>query len=122
MPVAVEGLRKLLQDFNARTGARMSAIVSRSGVPVAWVLPDEAQVDNFATMAATLLGALEVMYATMKADAPNRVTVESEGGILSVRGVSGKMFFVAMSDERSATFSESLDEALSKAKGLLGGG
>src|SRR2546429_6153204 len=30
----------------------MSAIVSRSGVPVAWVLPDEAQVDNFATMAA----------------------------------------------------------------------
>ena len=45
MPVAVEGLRKLLQDFNARTGARMSAIVSRSGVPVAWVLPDEAPRD-----------------------------------------------------------------------------
>ena len=122
MPVAVEALRKLLMDFNARTGARMSAIVSRSGVPVAWVLPDEAQVDNFATMAATLLGALEVMYATMKADAPNHVTVESEGGILSVRGVSGKMFFVTMSDRRTATFAKSLDEALSKAKGLLGEG
>ena len=61
MPVAVEALRKLLTDFNSRTGAKMSAIVSRSGVPVAWVLPDDAQVDNFATMAATLLGALEVV-------------------------------------------------------------
>ena len=120
MPVAVDALRKLLQDFNARTGAKMSAIVSRSGVPVAWVLPDEAQVDNFATMAATLLGALEVIYATMKTEAPTHVTVESEGGILSVRGVTGKMFFVAMADRRSATFAKSLDEALTKAKGLLG--
>ena len=120
MPVAVDALRKLLQDFNARTGAKMSAIVSRSGVPVAWVLPDEAQVDNFATMAATLLGALEVIYATMKTGAPTHVTVESEGGILFVRGVTGKMFFVAMADRRSATFEKSLDEALTKAKGLLG--
>ena len=118
--MAVDALRKLLQDFNARTGAKMSAIVSRSGVPVAWVLPDEAQVDNFATMAATLLGALEVIYATMNTKAPTHVTVESEGGILSVRGVTGKMFFVAMADKRSATFAKSLDEALTKAKGLLG--
>jgi len=119
VPVAVEALRNLLQDFNSRTGARMSAIVSRSGVPIAWVLPDEAQVDNFATMAATLLGALEVIYGTMKAAAPSHVTVESEGGILTVRGLSGKMFFVAMADKRSPTFAKSLDEALTKAKGLL---
>ncbi len=46
----------MLQDFNGRTGARMSAIVSRSGVPVAWSMPEDIQVDNFATMAATLLG------------------------------------------------------------------
>src|SRR5437667_11405966 len=90
MPVAAEALRKLLQEFNARTSAKMSAIVTRSGVPVAWVLPDDAQVDNFATMAATLLGALEVMYATMKRNAPNRVTVVADGGILTVHGVTGK--------------------------------
>src|SRR2546430_12170000 len=83
----------------------MSAIVSRSGVPVAWVLPDEAQVDNFATMAATLLGALEVIYATMKAATPTHVTVESEGGILSVREVTGKMFFVA--DRKSTRLNSS---------------
>lgn len=120
MPVAVEALRKLLQEFNARTGARMSAVVSRSGVPVAWVLPDEAQVDNFATMAATLLGALEVIYGTMKVDGPNAVTVEGDGGFLTLRGVTGKMFFVAMADTRAPTFARSIDDVLTKAKGLLG--
>ena len=119
VPVAVEGLRKLLQDFNTRSGAKMSAIVSRSGVPVAWVLPDETQVDNFATMAATLLGALEVIYATMKAATPTHVTVESEGGILSVREVTGKMFFVAMATRRSPQMVKSIEELLVKAKGLL---
>ena len=118
--MAVEALRKLLQDFNVRTSAKMSAVVSRSGVPVAWVLPDDAQVDNFATMAATLLGALEVMYTTMKARAPSQVTVESDGGVLTVRGVTGKMFFVAMTDKRSPTFGKAVDEAISKARGLLG--
>src|SRR5213080_1234052 len=91
LPVAVEALRKLLLDFNARTTAKMSAIVSRSGVPVAWVLPDDAQVDNFATMAATLLGALEVIYTSMRAESPTQVTVESDGGLLSIREITGKM-------------------------------
>ena len=98
----------------------MSAIVSRSGVPVAWVLPDDALVDNFATMAATLLGALEVIYATMKAVAPSHVTVESDGGVLTVRGVTGKMFFVSMADKRSPVHGKALDETVAKARGLLG--
>lgn len=120
MPVAVEALRKLLQDFNARAGARTSAIVSRSGVPVAWALPGDVQVDNFATMAATLLGALEVIYSTLKANAPNRIVVESESGVLIVREVTGKMFFVALADKRTVPFARAVDETLAKARSLLG--
>src|SRR5437867_8756404 len=97
----------------------MSAIVSRSGVPVAWVLPDEAQVDNFATMAATLLGALEVIYATMKAATPTHVTVESEGGILSVREVTGIMFFVAIATRLSPHVVKSIAALVLRAKGFL---
>jgi len=120
MPVAAEALRKLLEEFNAKTSATMSAIVSRSGVPVAWVLPDEAQVDNFATMAATLLGALEVIYVAMRRDAPNRVTVVADGGILTVHDVTGKMFFVTMTEKQPASFDKAVAKALSKAKDLFG--
>src|SRR5947208_13879548 len=97
----------------------MSAIVSRSGVPVAWVLPDDAQVDNFATMAATLLGALEVSYSTMTANAPAHVTVESEGGLLAVREATGKMFFVAMSASRSPALVRAIDAVITKSTARL---
>lgn len=120
VPVAVEALRKLLRDFNARTGARMSAIVSRSGVPVAWALPGDVQVDNFATMAATLLGALEVIYSTLKAKAPSRIKVESESGVLVVREVTGKMFFVALTEKQSLPLTQAIEETLTKARDLLG--
>src|SRR2546422_988910 len=108
------------KDNKCKQCGDRSAIVTRSGVPVAWVLPDDAQVDNFATMAATLLGALEVMYATMKRNAPNRVTVVADGGILTVHGVTGKMFFVALTEKQTAAFGKAVADALSKAKGLLG--
>lgn len=120
MPVAVDALRKLLKDFNARSGAKMSAIVSRSGVPVAWSLPDDANVDNFATMAATLLGALEVIYSSMRTGAPSAVTVEADGGVLTVRDLTGKMFFVAMTEKKTAPFGKAVDATLSEVLGLLG--
>src|SRR5437879_12800760 len=97
----------------------MSAIVSRSGVPVAWVLPDDAQVDNFATMAATLLGALEVIYSTMKASAPTHVTVESERGLLAVREVTANMLLVAMSEKRSPALVRVIADVITKSKALL---
>jgi predicted regulator of Ras-like GTPase activity (Roadblock/LC7/MglB family) len=119
VPLPADALRKLLQDFNVRTTAKMSAIVSRSGVPIAWVLPDDAQVDNFATMAATLLGALEVIYASMRAESPTQVTVESDGGLLSIREITGKMFLVSMADKRSPVAAKATDDLLKRAKGLL---
>ena len=119
LPLPADALRKLLQDFNVRTSARISAIVSRSGVPVAWVLPDDTQVDNFATMAATLLGALEVICSSMKATTPTQVTVESDGGLLSIREITEKMFFVAMADRRSPAAGKATDDLLAKARGLL---
>jgi len=120
VPVAVDALRKLLEEFNARSGAKMSAIVSRSGVPVAWSVPDDVQVDNFATMAATLLGALEVIYSTVKTGTPSAVTVEADGGVLAVRDLTGKMFFVAMSEKNTAPFGRAIDETLGEVLGLLG--
>ena len=56
----------------------------------------------------------------MKRNAPNRVTVVADGGILTVHGVTGKMFFVALTEKQTAAFGKAVADALSKAKGLLG--
>jgi len=55
----------------------------------------------------------------MKANAPAHVTVESEGGILAVREVTGKMFFVAMSEKRSPALVRAIDDVITKSKALL---
>ncbi len=119
MPIAVDELRVLLKGFNARTGAYASAVVTRSGVPIAWALPDDVPVDNFATMAATLLGALEVIYSTMKEPAPEKAFVQTDGGTLAVRTITSRMFFVTLSKGTSSDLGPAVDEAATRARGFL---
>lgn len=114
-------LRVLLKGLNGQTGGRMSAVVTRSGVPVAWVLPPEVPPDNFATMAATLLGALEVIYSTMNGPAPQTVSVRTENGTLAVRLITSKMFLVALSSGE-ADLAAPLEEAATRARGILAKG
>ena len=113
-------LRILLKGFNGQSGSRMCAIVTRSGVPVASVLPDEVPADNFATMAATLLGALEVIYSTMKGPSPQQVTVQTENGNLMLRVVTSKVFFVAMTEGSPADVQKHVYETATRARALLG--
>ncbi len=98
----------------------MSAVVTRSGVPVASVLPDDVPADNFATMAATLLGALEVIYSTFKGPSPERVVVRTEQGTLFVRAVTTKAFLVALTDGRAEDTQAHVDETATRARALLG--
>ncbi len=98
----------------------MSAVVTRSGVPVASVLPDEMPADNFATMAATLLGALDVIYSSAKGPSPEQVVVRTEGGTLFVRSVTTKAFFVALTDGPPGEVQSVVDETATRARALLG--
>ncbi len=97
----------------------MSAIVTRSGVPLAAVLPEDVPADNFATMAATVLGALEVLYTAMKGPSPERTFVETEGGTLALRVITPKLFLVVLTPGRSADIQRAVDEAASRARTLL---
>ncbi len=96
----------------------MSAIVTRSGVPVSWALPDEVPPDNFATMAATLLGALEVIYSTMQGPSPQVVSVRTESGTLVVRLITSKLFIVALAGGE-ADLAKPVEEAATRARGIL---
>jgi len=112
-------LRVLLKGFNGQTGSRMSAIVTRSGVPVAWALPPDVPPDNFATMAATLLGALEVIYSTLQGPSPQQVAVQTESGTLVVRVITPKMFLVALTDGSPADVAKLVEETVARARNLL---
>ena len=97
----------------------MSSFVTRSGVPVAWVLPPEMPPDNFATMAATLLGALEVIYSATQGPSPQQVTVQTESGPLVVRVVTAKAFLVALTDGSPADVARQVEETATRARSLL---
>lgn len=119
LPDGPDELRVLLKGFNRETGSLMSAVVTRSGVPVTSVLPEEVPPDNFATMAATLLGALEVIYSTLKGPSPERVVVRTDQGTLFVRAVTSKTFLVALKDGEPGDTQAHVEEAATRARALL---
>jgi predicted regulator of Ras-like GTPase activity (Roadblock/LC7/MglB family) len=119
LATGTDELRVLLKGFNGRTGSHISAVVTHSGVPLAAVLPEDVPLDNFATMAATLLGALEVIYATMKEPSPGQVVVQSENGALIVRIVTPKAFFVTLTEASPADLQRAVEETATQARALL---
>jgi len=120
VPEESADLQSLLGEFLQRSGAHASAIVSRSGVPLAWALPQDAHVDNFGTMTATLFGALEVIYTGLHKPAPERIVVQSDGGILVAQALTPKAFLVAITPTESAEFSKAMAETATRARALLG--
>lgn len=120
MPEELRELHALLSHFNERTGAQASAVVSRSGVPLAWALPEDSHVDNFGTMTATLIGALDVIYTGLHKPSPERVVVRSDGGVLMAMSLTPGAFLVALTDRASAEFRKAMDEAAKTARGFLG--
>jgi len=103
---AVGELKKILVDFNTKYGATLSAVVSRVGTPIAWNVPQGMPVENFAALAATILGASEVIYTG--------IIVESKEGVLVVSGLGPKAFIAAMFPNADAQIDESM-EAISQA-------
>lgn len=83
------------------------------------MLPEDVPADNFATMAATLLGALEVIYSATKAPTPQKVTVQTEAGNLVVHVVTPKVFFVALTDGSVADVARHVEETALRARTLL---
>lgn len=121
MATAVGELKRILGEFNMRYGASTSAIVSRSGVPIAWNVPTGMTVDNFAALSATLLGASEVIYSSVGKPAPNRIVVESEDGILVVSGLGQKAFVVAMFQKSTPEMLKGMEEVGSAIMDVLRG-
>lgn len=119
MPTAVGELKRILGDLKTKYNAEMSAIVSRSGIPIAWNLPENVHVENFATLSATLMGASEVIYTGMNRGPPRRVVVESENGTLIASGVGSKAFLVVLSSSRNDELLIGMEDAAKSIKEVL---
>ena len=102
MPPATEQLKRLLGEFNASHGADVSMVVSRTGASIAHEGPRDFSAETFASLAATLMNAAEVLYTGLGRSAPTRIVVESDHGTLVAAGLGSKAMFVVLGDERDA--------------------
>jgi len=115
----VDDLKRVLQELSSDHDVDISAIVSRSGIPIAWNIPDEVHVETFATLSATLLGASEVVYTGLSRGTPKRVIVQSENGTLVAIGLSKKALLVAMGNEGDDNVFQAVDNAAKKIREVL---
>jgi predicted regulator of Ras-like GTPase activity (Roadblock/LC7/MglB family) len=116
----IGGLRSVLDDLKAATEASACAIVARSGVPIAHLLPEDSHLDNFGTMAATMVGALDVLYSGLHRDPPSRVVVDAGGSSFVAQAITEGALLVAILPSWSPKAAEAFDTAVFRAKGFLG--
>ena len=115
----VDELKRILNELSSDFDVDISAIVSRSGVPIAWNIPDDVHVETFATLSATLLGASEVVYTGLSRGVPKRVIVQSEDGTLVAVGLSKKALLVAMGSKGDDAIYDAVEDAAKKIKEVL---
>jgi predicted regulator of Ras-like GTPase activity (Roadblock/LC7/MglB family) len=113
-------LKVELKKLEDEHGIEISAVVSRSGVPIAWNMASESHVETFATLSATILGASEVVYADLGKVPPKHIFIESQDGTFLATPLGTKALLVGMSKSKSGRdLLSSLDVAVEKVKGVL---
>ena len=96
MPVTAE-LTRELERLAKEHGIEISAIITRSGAPIAWHLPAGASAETIATLSATIFGASEVIFTGSGWSKPVKVSVESgPEGCMVTRSLGRKAILVLM--------------------------
>jgi len=90
-------LKQIVKDLREKSDADVCAIVSRNGIPIAYDGVDDGQVDTFATLSATILGASEVIYTGVQKQKPTRVFAESADGTFLGIPLGRKTLLIIMS-------------------------
>ncbi len=108
---APEELERVLRDFNFTYGTQVAAFVTGTGVPIAIQATVEVGEEHFATMAATFVGSMNVLYRGIGLAPPERITAETANGMLTVLRLERNAFFLALGGdgELRARADEALD-------------
>ena len=112
-------LKKVLEDMKRNFNTEASAVISKSGIPIVWSIPEGVHVETFATLSATILGASEVVCTWLNKGQPRRVLVETESGNLMAVSLGPKALFVAMSTSPPDKLAAQVEETAKTIRGVL---
>ena len=93
-----ELLKEILSDLNRSAGVYASAVVSRDGLLVASVMPEDVDAEAFAAMTATMVGAAETAFSELKRGIAERVIVEGSRAKIVAIGAGKDVILVSMAD------------------------
>ena len=115
--VAADELERILRDFNFTYGTQVAGFVTGTGVPIAIQAAVEIGEEHFATMAATFVGSMDVLYRGVGLAPPDRITAETANGMLTVLRLERNAFFLALGGngelkERAAEALDALQRVL----------
>ncbi len=117
----VADLTKELDALASEQGVEISAVITRSGAPIAWHLPKNTSAETIATLSATIFGASEVIYTGSGWEKPRKVTIEAgEEGTLITRSLGNKAILVLMSKTMdTAELDKKAKDADAKIRGMM---
>ena len=117
----VADLTKELDALASEQGVEISAVITRSGAPIAWHLPNGTSAETIATLSATIFGASEVIYTGSGWEKPRKVTIEAgEEGTLITRSLGNKAILVLMSKTMdTAELDKKAKDADAKIRGMM---
>lgn len=116
--VSPEALERVLRDFNFTYGTEIAAVLTKTGAPIAIQANVPVEGEHFATMAATLLGSMDVMYRGAALEVPRTVLARTNTGLLLILRVEPDAFFLAMAGPESE-LAEKHEEALESLQRVL---
>jgi len=93
-------------------------VLTRTGTSIAHEGSGEINADTFASLAATLMNAAEVMFAGLGRAAPTRILVESEKASLVASGLGTRSMFVAVGGDREKIL-RGMDEVTTGIRSVL---
>lgn len=107
----VEDLERVLTSLRNLSYIEGAAIVTRNGILLNSVLPQDIDGQKFAAMSASMVGASETVAALMKSFA-KKIIIETERGKILALGAGPKAILMVSVDER--TDIEKLSQELEK--------
>jgi predicted regulator of Ras-like GTPase activity (Roadblock/LC7/MglB family) len=90
-------IKSIIAELRKAQKVDTCLVISRNGIPIAWEMQNDSQVETLATLCATILGAADVVYGGMGKPKTSRIAMRSNGDIVLITGLGTKALVVLSS-------------------------